>query len=43
MFTNKTNKEISSIMFAMYDDKPYEQIIWKMLRQKHAKAFKEEI
>ena len=43
LFTNKTNKEISGILFAMLDNKPYDKIIWKLIKPKQAKAFKEEI
>lgn len=43
LFTGKRYKEISGIAFAMWDSKPYDKIIWKMVRPKQAKAFKEEI
>jgi len=43
IFLRKTNKEVSGILFAMLDEKPYDKIIWKMLKPKQAKAFKEEI
>lgn len=30
----------SGVLFAMYKDKPYKDIIWKMLKPKNARAFK---
>lgn len=42
IFLKKTNKEISGILFAMLDEKPYDQIIWKLIKPKQAIAFKEE-
>ncbi len=39
----KEHKKYQSILFAMYDDKKYEDIIWKMLRPKYAKPFKEDV
>jgi len=29
----------SSILFAMYNGKPYKHIIWKMIRPKYQKPF----
>ena len=43
VFLKKTNKEISGVLFAMLDEKPYDKIIWKILKPKQAIAFKEEI
>ena len=43
IFLRKTNKEISGILFSMLDEKPYDKIIWKLIKPKQAKAFKEEI
>lgn len=43
VFTKKSNKNISGVLFSMLDGKPYENTIWKMIRPKQAKAFKEEI
>lgn len=43
LFTNKTNKKISGILFAMLDNKPYDKIIWKLIKPKQAISFKEEI
>lgn len=42
-FLEKPNKIYSSIVFAMFDGKPYEDIIWRMLRPKYSRPFKEEI
>lgn len=42
-FLQKENKIYSSILFAMLDNKEYEDIIWRMLRPKYSKPFKEEI
>lgn len=33
-------KEISSILFNMYEGKKFEQVIWKIIRPKFSKAFK---
>lgn len=33
----------SGVVFAMLNEKPYEQIIWKMLKPKHETPFKKEI
>jgi len=43
VFTKKSNKDMSGVLFAMYDNKDYTKIIWKMLKPSKAKAFKEEI
>ena len=40
LFTNKTNKKISGILFAMLDEKPYDKIIWKLIKPKQAISFK---
>jgi len=42
-FQKKKHKKYKSVLFAMYDDKEYDKIIWKMIRPKYAKPFKEEI
>jgi len=36
------HKKLRGILFAMLDDKPYEDIIWKVLRPEYAKPFAEE-
>jgi RNA ligase len=37
------DKDLYSIVFKMLDNKPYDDIIWKMLRPEHEKPFKIEI
>ncbi len=38
----KKHKKLKGLLFAMLDDKPYEDIIWKMLRPEYSKPFAEE-
>ncbi len=40
-FLQKEHKMYSSILFTMYDEKPYDQVIWKMLKPAYAKPFQE--
>lgn len=42
-FLDKPNKIYSGVCFAMYDEKPYEHIIWKLLRPAYSKPFMEEV
>lgn len=39
----KNHKQLSSIIFAMLDNKPYDQIIWKMLKPKAESPFREDL
>ena len=41
-FCNKENKMYKGILFLMYDNKDYEDVIWKMLRPEYSKPFAEE-
>lgn len=41
-FCNKENKIYRGILFLMYDNKDYEDVIWKMLRPEYSKPFAEE-
>jgi RNA ligase len=36
-------KELSAVMFKMWDKQPYDQIIWQMIKPKYEKPFKNEI
>lgn len=40
-FCNKEHKIYSGVLFAMYDNKPHRDIIWKMLKPEYAKPFQE--
>ena len=40
-FLQKEHKIYSGILFTMYDNKPYKEIIWKILKPKYAKPFQE--
>jgi hypothetical protein len=37
------DKQLWSILFAMYDRKDYSQIIWKMIRPEYEQPFKNKI
>jgi len=39
----KNHKDLSSILFAMLDDKPYDQIIWKLIKPKAESPFREDM
>ena len=41
-FCSKENKIYRGILFLMYDNKDYEDVIWKMLRPEYSKPFAEE-
>ena len=38
---NVTNSEYRSILFKLYDKKPYDEIIWKMIKPVYSKPFKD--
>ena len=40
-FLQKEHKIYSGILFTMYDNKPYKEVIWKMLKPAYAKPFQE--
>ena len=41
-FNNKENKIYKGVLFLMYDNKDYEDVIWKLIRPTYSKPFAEE-
>jgi len=39
----KEHKIYSGILFAMYDNKPYDQAIWRLLKPEYSKPFKKDV
>jgi len=39
----KEQRDYMGVAFAIWDDKPYEHIIWKMLKPKYSKPFREDM
>jgi hypothetical protein len=39
-YTKQFPKELSAVMFKMWDKKPYDYIIWNMIKPKYQKPFK---
>jgi RNA ligase len=42
-FVLKQNEVLRPVMFAMWDKKPYDDIIWKLIRPKWSKPFKKDL
>jgi RNA ligase len=41
-YTKQFPKELSAVMFKMWDKKPYDHLIWSMIKPKYEKPFKNE-
>ncbi len=41
-YTKQFPKELSAVMFKMWDKKPYDHLIWSMIKPKYQKPFKNE-